>query len=877
MPPSPGKIHSLPVKVLYNIDTSTQSYLTILHDRQDVYVHPGSSAGTISGNGSEGSLGSCTLKSVARGICFASPECIPNTTSLDFSVYNLDPTTHRPSSARAFPNPNSPGFGSGDASSNTLSWTGRGFLSWVLSENGIGTTLIKGRLVREYEFSNIHFAPEGGLEGLMAAAASSGNGNGNGHGESDMEDLDGKGWGLEVGISLRQLNPDGKIEFQSKKEFQDMLSKGKSNSNSTSTSITASSPIRSTTNTAGPSNSASTPIPVPRSSPLINSTHRFNGGTPHITGTPQPGLSASSTATIRPLIQHPTPVPINHQNHSSSRPSSSLSHRPSSSSMPPSSLPALPSSSNLPSSRPSSSTGESRQSQPQPQAPRPLPQSQSQSQPQPPMKTHKPARAEHTQAHAQLQAGPSQARNREVTPPPIPRSKSPPPSTPSRAKLHALLRADGMMSPDLARHLASNPVLLNLLKAVPTNSNALTALRNITGINKSPHDKIKKGSGSALASASILDDDKERDNSPEATTPTPSAPPLLTPSKMTRNMTEGCCNCGTMTSSCWRTKKMKDGTPRKVCDDCGLYFNEYKKMRPPELWNQPFKQGSSSTSTNEPKRKLAHGHEIINDGPASGLRSSPRLNRTNSDKDTHTLSSTGISTSASMSSATSSMMNIQPDSPRKRQKIKAPPPPSPRRATRASVREGTSATGSDFGAEVFGFSPNTSIFGTSPAVPLQQQDSFGTVMSGMINQQSTSQTGFNNINDNNNNNVIHNGNGITPNGNELLSTPIDPQHDIDINAFLAQMDSSTEGGFNLDNLFNGLGDGMGVELSQEMQDLLNGWETQLNDPNLLGNLDMSLLGDGSANSNSNGHGLENTGGHSIGMGYTSNGNTGTGS
>ncbi|WWD06339.1 hypothetical protein V865_004429 [Kwoniella europaea PYCC6329] len=797
MPPSPGKIHQLPVKVLYSIDTSSQSYLTVLHDRQDVYVHPSSPSYATSEEQGQGLVGSCTLKAISRGICYASPECIPNTTSLDFSVYNLDPTVRRPStssSSRAFPS--SP---SEHPSSSTSSWVGRGFLSWVLSENGNGSTLIKGRLVREYEFSSIHFAPEGGLEGLMAMANSNGGG-------TDGEDSDGKGWGLEVGISLRQLNPDGKIEFQNRKEFEEMLSKGKS------TSISTSSPIRGGNSTIG---GGSTPA---RSSPLINSTINR---TPNVNATPQhPGPSASSTATIRPPpIAQPTPVPAQQQQQSgqSSRPSSSLSHRPSSSSIPPSSLPPLPSSStsNVPSSRPSSSIGESR---PPPPAP----------------------------PQQQAEAGPS--RNREVTPPPVPRSKSPPPSTPSRHKLHALLRADGMMSPELARHLASNPVLRNLLKAVPSNSNALTALRNITGANKSPTSNANANGAKKLTTN---DKDKEKEDSPEATTPTP----LPTPQRSTRsaqqgqNNQDGCCNCGTMVSACWRVKKMKDGTPRKVCDDCGLYFNEHKKMRPPELWSQPFKPGQSSTSSAQQQQngggeKRKHAIEL-NDGPASGLRSSPRLNRTNSDQQTHTQSQ-------NQSQTQSQNQNQIPESPRKRQKVKShgnPPPPSPRRSTRNSSK----TDNVDFGAEVFGFSPsnsnsnNNSMFGTSPAIPItsnnsqdhqqqhhhHQMQSFGQSMSGHTHGNGNGNleeldisaflATFENSLAHTNHHTSTNGTGIGTN-----TGPTDGQ-------------GVEENNFNFDSLFNG-DSSMGIELSQEMQDLLNGWESQLNDPNYLAGLDVNIPG-----------------------------------
>ncbi|BEI91581.1 uncharacterized protein CcaverHIS019_0404010 [Cutaneotrichosporon cavernicola] len=196
MPPSPGKIQALPIKVLYTIDTSPQSYLTVLPDKQDVLVQS---------IGAE-LVGSVALKALTKAICYASPECVPNRTSLDFTVYNLDPSSRAPAGGRAFPSPS--------ASSPATSWTGRGFLSWALAERGAGVTLVRGRLAREYEFSPAAFAEGGGLEGLMAAARS--------------EDADGKGWGLEVTLTLRQLNPEGKAEFAGRREFESMLEGGKS-------------------------------------------------------------------------------------------------------------------------------------------------------------------------------------------------------------------------------------------------------------------------------------------------------------------------------------------------------------------------------------------------------------------------------------------------------------------------------------------------------------------------------------------------------------------------------------------------------------------------------------------------------------------------
>ena len=57
------------VKILYNLDTSSQSYVTVLSDRQEVYVHP--PAAQSSSTADQTPLGSCYLKPAVRGICYA--------------------------------------------------------------------------------------------------------------------------------------------------------------------------------------------------------------------------------------------------------------------------------------------------------------------------------------------------------------------------------------------------------------------------------------------------------------------------------------------------------------------------------------------------------------------------------------------------------------------------------------------------------------------------------------------------------------------------------------------------------------------------------------------------------------------------------------
>lgn len=502
------------MKILYNIDTTSQSYVTVLPERQPVFVHTVAPAQAQDESG----MGSCYLKAAVRGICFArrvesswyqlmlifSPECIPNSSSLDFSVYNLDPSL-RNRQARAFP----------PAAQASLvlddSWTGKGFLSWILTENGTGKTLIKGRLVRDIDFASSAFNEQGGLEGLVAAAASR---------TSQRDDLDGKGWGLEVCLSLKMINPEGKDEFRGRREFEEMLRRGTAMASVTSVAvqgIVASSPasIAASTPRANPQNQnepirRNPPSSAPRNSTIPNLPHSSSNTS---TQSVRPSPAHHQSATLPPP---PRPMP------SSSRTSTS-------SSLPPSSLPMQASSSAGPSSLP------------------PPPPRHSSSAPVP---VHPPRSNGHSSsvppASSSTHVASSSSRNqsREVTPPPVPQRKSPPPSTPSRERLAALIRTDEKMSPSMAKQLAQNPVLLKLLKAVPP------------------------GGLSSMLGNGHAESSKHSPDSGGAPTPTPIGPPAPA-SKATNAVTdpaEGCCNCGAMTTDIWRTKNMKDGTKKKVCN-----------------------------------------------------------------------------------------------------------------------------------------------------------------------------------------------------------------------------------------------------------------------------------------------------------------------
>lgn len=794
-------------------------------------------------------MGSCLLKGVARAICFASPECIPNQTSLDFSVYNLDPAQRSPA-PRAFA-----------PSEESTSWTGRGFLSWALSESSPGSTIVKGRLIQDYEFSCSQFTPEGGLEGLVAAANA---------GPQSRED-NGKGWGLEVSISLRQVNPEGKAEFKGRKEFEESLAKGTGTAGSPASTpgILSSPAVRRFTS----QQNVGRQVPVGQAKEKVHSQTQSHA---------QPQNSGSSQGQNQSQRQSQMTERLQNQTGPSSRPTSSMGNRTSSSGIPPSSFPGDPASSgpNQLSSRASSTI------------PPPPP---------PPQRQSTNPKIAATSAESSATAA---ARSRQVTPPPPLRSKSPPPSTPSRKHLHALLRADGMMSPELARHLASNPTLRNLLKAVPNNSKVFTQLRSFSGLMGDKGKKNETGQGRSIGAAGgrNREAEVEREDSPtEPTTPTPSLPQPNTPLTVTQNRSAaagaqggGCCNCGTMQSDCWRIRKMKDGPPRKVCDDCGVYFNEHKKMRPPELWDpkpaltnglgRSQTAGPSSTTgkiINAPDHKRrGHSHDLFSDGPASGLRSSPRLKRRSSSDHPpssshshyntrshppqpppHTLPShthsiqghgAGSSDAGGHTPSSSSTTGHPMESPRKRYKPKTGVAPSPRMATRASTRA-TVGTPSDFSSEVFGFSPRTITGESSGHVHGHSHGSgYGSTSSTPHPAPTPSSQANPTPNPSHPTpNPLHpasNGSHPTPNPSHATpdANPIQPpahsrpqthrpqsqgpsdlDTEFDINAFLSSMDTTTIGvdNFDLNSLFTG-NDGQEVngELNQEIMDLLAGWE-----------------------------------------------------
>lgn len=544
--------------------------MTVLHETQGVYIHPGFPG--YASDDDPGPVGSTYLKSVAQGVCYASPECVPSSSALDFSVYNLDPSPRSRPHTQPFNSSNANANGgtataSASSGSNAAqgssqrteepSWTGKGFLSWAMSEPQQGSTLVKGRLMNEYDFepsrfqNHAHHDPSGsgggggggGLEALMRSGAGGGNG---------------RGWGLEVVISLKLVNPAGKGEYAGRREFERMLF---------SSGNGLPQPIANNGNGNGNGGGGGPPM-VSRSSPVrphpAQAPRRMNGNA----SIPTPPAARPSS----PAARSSGPPPAQQQQHNQhqhqyqpqqqqqqqqhQQPTSALSSLPpgSSSSMHPSSSTSVGGGGAPPSAGPSRHPGSSHASA------RPAYRPPSQ----PPARV--PAASASTSANDNVGNSSSAAgstststtpqksrHSRQVTPPPLPRPKSPPPTTPHRRALRDLLQADGKMSPSLARELVNNPSLLALLKSVPA---------------------ITKPEASASGSSS-KDPAKaeDRDRSARDDTPTPTAPKTAMPAASSappapaaNSIPGGCSNCGTTETSLWRSKQYPDGTITKVCD-----------------------------------------------------------------------------------------------------------------------------------------------------------------------------------------------------------------------------------------------------------------------------------------------------------------------
>lgn len=100
---------------------------------------------------------------------------------------------------------------------------------------------------------------------------------------------------------------------------------------------------------------------------------------------------------------------------------------------------------------------------------------------------------------------------------------------------------------------------------------------------------------------------KQRVPSQSTTGDTSAAAPAASGFAKTKPKTLSCDHCKTTQTRVWRVKQLPGGKERRVCDACGLYFNNTKKMRPKELWGtQQIELPGTAATT----RKQAAGASI---------------------------------------------------------------------------------------------------------------------------------------------------------------------------------------------------------------------------------------------------------------------------
>lgn len=70
-----------------------------------------------------------------------------------------------------------------------------------------------------------------------------------------------------------------------------------------------------------------------------------------------------------------------------------------------------------------------------------------------------------------------------------------------------------------------------------------------------------------------------------------------------------CDHCKTTETRVWRVKQLPGGKERRVCDACGLYFNNTKKMRPRELWGTQKIELPGASVKSRPVTDISKGKE----------------------------------------------------------------------------------------------------------------------------------------------------------------------------------------------------------------------------------------------------------------------------
>lgn len=192
----------------------------------------------------------------------------------------------------------------------------------------------------------------------------------------------------------------------------------------------------------------------------------------------------------------------------------------------------------------------------------------------------------------------------------------------------------GLQPADVIRHSPSKNKLSRLSES--TNAAALSqnqaqsttrakAIDSMQNPLLDPADQARALSGSQSKSAPKPNGVAKRVGNPPADGSTSApAPPAVTNAKP---KILSCDHCKTTETRVWRVKQLPGGKERRVCDACGLYFNNTKKMRPKELWGtQQIELPGPSVTTRKQAAvatSISKGIETVAVGEASGSGSKP--------------------------------------------------------------------------------------------------------------------------------------------------------------------------------------------------------------------------------------------------------------
>ncbi|WWC89115.1 uncharacterized protein L201_004033 [Kwoniella dendrophila CBS 6074] len=575
---APNKIHSLPVRVSYHLPSTSQIFSTLFQTPQQVYVHPNTAAASTSKNGvlEEEAWGSIYLKTVIMGVLMASPELHPSHPNTpDLSLYVLDPREtylrrsratgpsssfipqsrnhqhqhqhqhHGSSPSSDYASSPNLSYGMTRSQSQQSSsvhevWTGKGLVSWALDEPGQGKNLITGRLIRSNDFSNINTPKqfqEGSMNALEALMMSNSN-----KGSNE------ESWGIEIFVGLKSgLNTT--LGSQHNKVSNSMMIDGRPDAlrrSSTTSSTETQFSTHSYSNNAHASTSNINHFQKPPVHTLPKKHEQPPPRRPHL---PTPPSSSAHSHTHS--HQHQPLVPTR-----------TVSASKNAAAKPTEKQPAKPGRKRKTRNSSIASTGNSRNSL-----------SNIDTNSESLQRTNPTNNPPHHTLPQSILARSSVPPSSDAVEPPFP--------TDIPAGLFARPES---LTREQAQRLLASPAFLSMLEKLtgaPVDTVAAAKRSRENDDDQSTENQSQNNKKQKLSSSSSNPNLSASGNGNKGSGTTSSNDSSSNDSSHNAFV---CWNCGRIKSAVWRTKVMEGGISVRVCNACGLYWNQKGSMRPPTLW-----------------------------------------------------------------------------------------------------------------------------------------------------------------------------------------------------------------------------------------------------------------------------------------------------